>query len=393
MRTLILSVVLFCTITFTSAQWTRIEAVPPTDVPSLHVSGSALFAGTDSLVFRTEDNGQNWAHSSGIPNAPIFVDALLHVNGNLYAGTGGNGIHSSTDNGVTWLPFSNGLTGLGSMYIKAIVERDEDLYCGTMGAGVFRRTDGAWVSFDDLAGMNAGNVDMLTSIGDTLWAGAGGNGFIWRSLPGTSGFEAFQVAPFQSEVHLITDIVRRGAELLIGGTYGVYRSADGGATWTWSSTGFPTSGTVQFLEKGDTLYALRSTAASFLYRSLDNGYTWQLEETMPYCYVIRVYGDRMYAARWDGLWVRDAGAVGVPPLPRTELVRVYPNPTSAGVTIERLGSAPATYRLYGVSGSVLQSGPLLEDRTELSITEFASGTYLLQVFSGDQSTYVHVVVQ
>ena len=279
------------------------------------------------------------------------------------------------------------------MYIKALVERDDDLYCGTVGAGVFRRTDGAWVSFDDLAGMNAGNVDMLTSIGDTLWAGAGGNGFIWRSLPGTSGFEAFQVAPFQSEVHLITDIVRRGAELLIGGTYGVYRSADGGATWTWSSTGFPTSGTVQFLEKGDTLYALRSTAASFLYRSLDNGYTWQMEESMPYCYAMRVSGDRMYAARLDGLWVRDAGPVGITPSPQADLVRVYPNPTSAGVTIELRGSAPATYRLLGVSGNVLLSGPLLEDRTELPITEFASGTYLLQVLSGDQSTYVHVVVQ
>ncbi|MBK6541825.1 MAG: T9SS type A sorting domain-containing protein [Flavobacteriales bacterium] len=393
MRTTLLLFLLPCTCAILRAQWTRIEAIPPWDVPSLHVSGNALYAGTDSAVFRTDDNGQNWTRSSTLPNAPIFIDAVFHAAGDLYAGTGGDGLHKSSDNGATWQSFSNGLVGLGSGFLSELVLREGTLYCGTVGAGAFLRTNGAWQPFDDLAAMNAGNVHMLKSWGDTLWSGAGGNGFIWRSLPGSTVFDAFQVAPLQGQAHLVTDILRRGSELLIGGTYGIFRSADGGATWTGSSTGLPPSGTVQFLEVGNALYALRSTSDTRLYRSMDNGHTWQLEESMPYCFAMVHYGDRLYAARIDGLWAHEAMTLGVPAEQEDDLVRVYPNPTAADVIIERPDRIPAPYRLLDTHGRVLYDGQLVLERTPLQLALLAAGVYLLQVLSGDRWGQVRIVVQ
>lgn len=393
MRTSFLSILLFTTGSAVHAQWTRIEAVPPFDVPSLHISGDALLAGTDSAVFRTDDNGQSWIRSATVPNAPIFLDAIRYSNGNLYVGTGGDGAYSSSDDGATWQPFSNGLVGLGSGSLSAFALRDGDLYCGTVGAGVFLRSNGAWQPFDNLAGMNAGNVDLLKTIGDTLWAGAGGNGFIWRSLSGTSGFEAFQVAPVQGDAHQITDIIRHGDELLVGGTYGIFRSGDSGVSWTSSSAGLPGGGVIRFMQVGSALYALRSTAASELYRSLDDGHTWQLQESLPYCYAMVHHGGRFYAARLDGLWVRDAMPVGLPPEANDDLVRVYPNPVVEGVTIERMGTAPAMFRLFDPKGNVLREGQLIADRTRLSIGELASGTYVLQVVSGNERTHRRIVLR
>lgn len=56
-----------------------------TDVYTLVVSGTYLFAGTGSGVYFTTDNGKSWT-GTGLPELP--VRSLIVSGGYLFAGTG-----------------------------------------------------------------------------------------------------------------------------------------------------------------------------------------------------------------------------------------------------------------------------------------------------------------
>lgn len=374
-------------------QWSRVEAIPPFDVPALHVAGDVLHAGTDSTVWSSTD-GIAWTRGSTLPQAPVFVDAIARMGDTLYAGTGGRGLFASPDEGATWIERNNGLTGLGSTYINGFAQRGEERFCSTVGAGVFLQGPGGWEPFGELASVNAGNVDMIRAIGDTLWVGAGGNGYLWRSLPGADDLGPILVAPLEWDAHSITDIVRVGGALLVGGTYGVYRSTDGGDTWNWSGAGLPGGGVIRFLHVNGALFALRTGAVSRLYVSLDDGSTWSPRESMPLCYAIAAFHGRLYAARVDGLWVRDL-AVGMPPEPRPcdVLFEAYPNPATDAVWIELTGSVEATYTLHDAQGRLVQQGRLPEERTSVPLTGLAKGAHVLRVSRNGQVRHQRLMVQ
>lgn len=361
-----------------AAQWERIMALPPFDTPSLLVHEGVLYAGTDSTIWHSAD-GSIWVRGATLPTPGYFVDAIGHIADTLYAGTGGQGVFVSVDEGGTWQEQSEGLSGLGSSTINGFAVRQGRRYCSTVGGGVFTHEAGAWTPFDQLANMNAGNVDMLRTIGDTLWAGAGGNGFLWRSVPGTDLFEAIQVAPLQWDAHMITDIIRIDGALLVAGTYGIHRSTDGGDTWTWSSTGLPGGASVKLIPTGNGLLALRSTGSSRLFRSSDAGVSWELVEQMPFCYAIAEFQGKLYAARLDGLWVRDLSTdVGDEPRTEDEL-KLFPNPACDQVQVHINLRSEALIEVVDMQGRMIRQERILRSTNVLDLQGYPSGTYLVRV--------------
>jgi hypothetical protein len=312
----------------TRAQWTRVTEIPPFDVPSLFVRADTIYAATDSAVFISRNQGVNWTRSSTIPNAPIFIDAVTVFGGKLFAGTGGNGVLVSPDTGKTWQSLNNGLSGLGSNYIGAFVERNGMLYASTIGAGVFVLHDNEWSPFGNLAGELAGNVEFLGLKGDTLVAGAGGNGYVWFAPPDASLWTGVLVAPLQIEPLTVYSVVRFDGLLYAGTTYGIYRSTNDGLNWTYSGSGFPIGRLVRLLVVGQTLYATASAADTRWYKST-SGNEWTFIENVPYTFAEAVVNGTFYAARIDGLWRRDI-TTSLPhheAFPsRLELSQNYPNP-------------------------------------------------------------------
>jgi class 3 adenylate cyclase len=375
-----------------SAQWERIAALPASDTPALLVHDGTLYAGTDSTVWRSAD-GADWQRGATLPDPGYFVDALFHDGSTLFAGTGGDGLYVSPIDGITWQHFSQGLTALGSTYIADVTAFDNDLWCATVGGGVFRRTGAAWVPFGALHEMNAGNVAMLRAIGDTLWAGAGGNGYIWRTMPGMDQFEAKLVAPVEWDMHAITDVIQVGEALLAGGTYGIYRSVDGGETWTWSSTGLPGGANIRFMATADALYALRNTASSRLYRSLDQGASWQLVETLPFCYAIAAYEGRLYAGRTDGLWVRDlATSIGEEPEGARDPLSLFPNPSHGIVQVRMAIRGHAVIELIDAQGRTIRKERALQEVQVLDVSGCAPGAYVVRVVHASGTDEQRLVV-
>jgi hypothetical protein len=195
--------------------------------------------------------GSSWVreYTTGLPPTTI------------YAATEGSGVYRSVTNGVSWQSFSDGLQGIpGAMDVRTVYLDGLTVYAGT-GAGLFKSVGGSWTQVTKL---NASVQALYSPIVGSMLAGV------------ASG--------------------------------GVYRSADGGATWTppAADNGMARSETVWSLGSfvGGLVYA---ATGSGVYRSLDNGATWTLASDGISGTILRVFADEKapniyYASGSDGVF-------------------------------------------------------------------------------------------
>lgn len=239
-------------------------------------SPETIYAGSaNGGIFKTTDGGDNWT--------PIF-DALSYLaigsitidptdESTIYVGTGdrnfgggshiGNGVYKSTDAGTTWE--SSGLTETGIITRLIIDPTDTDkLYASTLGntyektsdRGIYRSADGGetWENILFLSD-SSGVIDMVMDPSDpnTLYA---------------SGFNRINL-PFEARIS--------------GPESKIYKTTDGGDSWTTLTTGLPEEdesriGLAISNDDPNTLYALYVSADDLnvkdIYKTTDAGANW-----------------------------------------------------------------------------------------------------------------------
>lgn len=248
------------------------------------------FGSVGGGIWKTTDAGTTWRPIfDGQPVASIGALAVAPSNPNvIYAGTGesdwrsdlstGGGIYKSTDAGKTWK-----LVGLqDSKHIGRIVvhPKNPDIaYVAAMGhaygpneeRGVYVTRDGgaSW-SRSLYKGPELCAVDLAMPEGDpdTIYA------TLWRARRSTWS----QYSPVEGP----------------GG--GLFRSADGGKSWTQLTNGLPATqwgrSGVSVSPDGKRVYALVDTKDGGLYRSDDAGATFQHVSSDP-----RIYSRGWYFGR------------------------------------------------------------------------------------------------
>jgi photosystem II stability/assembly factor-like uncharacterized protein len=142
--------------------WVSINSnLQDTSMSCLAVSGSNLYAGTPSGIYRSTNNGTNWeTASTGIPG---YVQDIVVSTTNLFAGTL-FGVYLSTDNGTSWSAKNNGLT---ETFVLDLVVNGINLFAATQN-GVFLSTDNGanWTS----AGLDNLNVSQIEISNNNLFA-------------------------------------------------------------------------------------------------------------------------------------------------------------------------------------------------------------------------------
>jgi photosystem II stability/assembly factor-like uncharacterized protein len=384
-----------------TAQWTKVGGIPATDVPSLLVRDNVMYAGTDSAVYISTDGGGTWTRSATLPGSPWFIDALTVFDGKIFAGTGGNGVFVSSNNGLSWIALSAGLSGAGSHHITSFAERNGVLYAGTGGAGVFRLQGTTWLPFGSLAANLSGNVWFVRAKGDTLVAGAGGNGFIWYAPSGATDWTGVLVAPLQGFEMLVTSMVEFRGALVVGSTYGIFRSTDNGASWLPMPSGIPGARPVALTVAADTLVAAAQSAATRFYRSAD-GILWTYVEQTIFSNAQVLHNNKLYAARLDGLWYKTIPSTGVeePELPgRIALEQNYPNPfnPSTNIRFRVQGSGIVSLKVFDMLGRevatlVNEERPADFYTVSFNASGLASGVYLYRLTAGGMSLTRRMVV-
>lgn len=118
------------------ASWVRLDSTPKElRTPTLLVtsSGTLLLASSSGKgeTFRSSDRGVSW--KSILPD--VVTSLVTNRDGVLYAGTTTSGVLRSTDDGLTWVPQSDGLT---TRYVTSLaLDTGSVLFAGTSYASIF----------------------------------------------------------------------------------------------------------------------------------------------------------------------------------------------------------------------------------------------------------------
>ncbi|MFN7457097.1 MAG: WD40/YVTN/BNR-like repeat-containing protein, partial [Gemmatimonas sp.] len=301
----------FDSATFAALPWRNVgpwrggRSVAVAGLPS---NPMTYFAGyTGGGLWRTDDAGTNWRNISDgfFTSSSIGAIAVAPSDENvIYVGTGehairgqsstyGDGMYRSTDQGRTWSRI--GLAA--SRQISAVrvhpgnpdvvyVAAQGDRWQGSAERGIYRSTDGGRTWTQVLKGTNA------TSGASDLSMDATNPRILYAA------FWDHQRTPW---------MVRSG-----GAGSGLWKSTDGGDTWTRLSDGLPKLmgkiGVSVSPANPDRVYAIVEAENGGLYRSDDAGKSWRL-----------VNGDRLIQTRsWyymhitadpqnaDAVWVSNA---------------------------------------------------------------------------------------
>lgn len=291
-------------------EWHREAALPATSMESVRRVDGTLYVGGSDRVYVGANDGATWSATAplGSDGAPIYT--ALPAGGALWAAAATVGVFRSGDGGQHWAPVNTGLTGLGATDVAQFALKGTGLYAATLGAGVFRLDLGdptRWSAFN--AGLPvsvAGNVSTIVLNGTTLLAPAGGNGYVYRFPEGAAEWQETAVRPPILAGFQATDLAGDGTHLLVASPSSVYRSVDDGQTWAPADAGLPNGSAVLLAQAGGTFFAMVDFLNNThrLYRTDDAGASWQpVEETADaFVYEIEVAGDRLWAARQDGLW-------------------------------------------------------------------------------------------
>jgi hypothetical protein len=253
---------------------------------------STILAGTDSGVYVSRDTGATWTRTlSGVRVWTVGFDVRKPVD--AFAGTDGKGVFASADAGSTWADASS---GLGNLAVRSLAFGLDGIAAGT-NAGVALSPDGhVWHDggldrYSIAAVAVAANFPQFTVIAgaDGAISGTLASGYLFSSTGG-GAWEVLQSGlPSGSLVSSIAageiDAAVPKRPLIVATSQGIFRSGDGGVTWT-AGTGVTQALTLTVAQFGpldpSLVYAGADSGGSTggdFFRSTDGGLTYHKADT------------------------------------------------------------------------------------------------------------------
>ena len=291
-RTLCLPMLLWLIGSSAAAQWVPSNGPYGGYIYSLAANNTKTFAGTNSGVYRSTNNGETWL-AAGLTNFSVY--ALAIKGDSLLAGVNG-GLFITSDDGVTWSEPDSAT--LCQTYIEAFAVKDTCLFAASEIDGVFRSTNKGrtWSP----SGLRGRIIYSLAAIGKDLFAGTTGPGvgncLVYRSTdngntwnPSNTGMTIYD--PVES--FAVCDTFLFAA---VDG--GVFRTSNHGTSWSTVNVGLTNKTVTSLVTKGTTLFA---GTYNGVFRSTNNGVNWNEADTdlmNPFCLSLTANDSSVFAGTY-----------------------------------------------------------------------------------------------
>ncbi len=243
-----------------------------------------LRGGRNSLLI-TNDSGANWTPNNiGTANRAIQALAIdKNSPSTIYAGTGTNGgVFKSTDGGASWTALNTGVANAACPAIVIDPASSNILYAGLIApnfgtaTGLYKSVDGGntWAS-SGLSGTQIFSLAVDPQNHSNVYAG-GTFGISKSTNGGASWSNASTGLNFGNETAIVIDPTSPNTLYTVAGGGGVFKSTNGAANWSAVNTGLPNPPTSRPLAMdptaASTLYV--GTASSGVFRTTDGGANW-----------------------------------------------------------------------------------------------------------------------
>jgi hypothetical protein len=307
-------------------------------------SSAIAYAATGSSVFKTTNAGVSWQNltSIGVDQQVWPVLAVDPTNPSVvYTATDEKGVIRTTDGGSTWTASNAGIetTAIGSLAIDPTAH--QTIYAGA-DDGLYRSVDGGahWTLLDaDLSGASALAIDPANA--QTMFAGTFDG--VFRSTDG--GAHWSDVTPsnsfLQTQIHGIAIDPSAHTHVYVAAQRGVWKSTDGGGNWAEIDAGIPstfgqTNAQAIVIEPGSKIdvasVGVQLGAGNGVYRSADGGATWTALDSgltngdVAALAVSSGSSPILYAGTLGGGVFRSPAAAPPPPPGKRKIIPAHPSP-------------------------------------------------------------------
>ena len=313
--------------------WSVYHAIVDARDGSIHACTNHEIYG--ATVHRSRDRGKTWTRADGLAlpdGSGLELERTWHVEpglasepGTLWLGAAPGALFRSDDAGERWEAVGSVLShptrprwhpGAGGMCCHSIQVDPNDgrrVYIGISAAGVFRSEDGGETWSPANAGTAADFLpDPYPEVGQCVhkvllhgadstrlwqqnhcgvyrsdyrgesWARLDGNG-----LPSEFGF-ALALHPRDPDTAFVVPIRGSDNRVTCGGRLGVYKTSDGGASWSLAMRGLPERAWTGVLREGlasdalDPFGVYLGTQSGSVFASADEGASWrELARQLP----------------------------------------------------------------------------------------------------------------
>jgi hypothetical protein len=343
-------------------------------------NGNYLCAATNGIYI--SENLMSWdATSISFPSQP-FLAFNKDNNNNLFLATAHNGLYKSTNNGVSW-SYSNVGSGFGCGSLDVISDELNTLYLGVGGScrGLHVSSDNGltWVNkipgkdFTDIEVMNGLNLVYACNNNNEIFY-SGDNGNNWQQIVGQ---------PFSNTAVMIKHL---GDDLFVFCNNGdFYKTSNGGLTWSLFSN-IPIAGSASAYANDLVFINPLSWFVGFsqngIWRTSDGGISWTQSDTGvsgDFHYLFNE-GSTILATTTEGIFMYEE-IVGINAgSQKSNLISLYPNPASQFVTLH----SPAdfigkNYFIYDAFGRVVMQGVINNSSTTLNTQALSAGVYFLVI--------------
>ncbi len=348
----------------------------------LIINSNYIYSAYDADIFLSKDMGNSWSSQTSGFHAGDGISTLASKDNFVLVGTYLSGLSTQIIGDSVWNLMNSGLmTCSGCKDIKSIFVDNNNIFLGTYG-GVFLSSNNGLNWTNANSGIPANElVNCFASSGNNMYAGTfsgnfyttSDNGNNWTiintSLPPYSGFSS---------------IIVNGNEIIAGTFRGAYISSDSGISWSGINNGLTDSIITALLkidlnifaatEKG--IYLTNNNGANWIPIGLANYFIESLAKDSLYLYAI---------TRSKGIWKRPlSDFVGINETTQNTQLHLYPNPANNTLTLnlsqlQKLQNT--TVSIYDIQSKQLLHQNISEVKTQLDISVFAKGIYIIKVQS------------